>query len=64
MVQKCLTIFRAVNNWAHVGEKDGRTSAMWLGLANMPIKDEDLLWPGQLVPRPKRNKRKGMNVVA
>ena len=64
MVQKYLTIFRAVNNWAHVSEKDGKTPAMRLGLANKPLEYEDLLWPGQRVPRPKRSRRKGLKAAA
>ena len=64
MVQKYLTIFRAVNNWAHISEKDGKTPAMRLGLANRPLEYEDLLWPGQRVPRPKRSRRKGMKAAA
>ena len=64
MVQKYLTIFRAVNNWVHISEKDGRTPAMRLGLANKPLEYEDLLWSGQRVPRPKRSRRKGMKVPA
>ena len=64
MVQKYLTIFRAVNNWVHISEKDGKTPAMRLGLANRPLEYEDLLWPGQRVPRPKRSRRKGMKAAA
>ena len=64
MVQKYLTIFRAVNNWAHVSEKDGKTPAMRLGLASKPLEYEDLLWPGQRVPKPKRTRRKGVKVAA
>ena len=64
MVQKYLTIFRAVNNWVHVGEKDGNTPAMRLGLANRPLEYEGLLWPGQRVPRQKRSRRKGMKAAA
>ena len=64
MVRKCLTVFRAVNNWVHVSERDGKTPAMRLGLANKPLEYEDLLWPGQRVPRPKRSRRKGMMAAA
>ena len=59
MVQKYPTIFGALNNWVHVSQKDGKTPAMRLGLANNPLEYEDLLWPGQRVPRPKRSTRKG-----
>ena len=64
MVQKYLTIFGAVNIWAHISEKDGKTPAMRLGLANRPLEYEDLLWPGQRAPRPKRNRRKGLRMAA
>ena len=64
MVQKYLTIFRAVNNWVHVSEKDAKTPAMRLGLVNKPLEYEDILWPGQRVPRPKRSRRKGMKAAA
>ena len=37
MVQRYLTTFRAVNNWVHVSEKDGKTPAMRLGLANKSL---------------------------
>ena len=60
MVQKYLTIFRVVNNFVVVGEEtDGKTPAMRLGFANRPLALEDILWPGQRVPRPKRVRRKG-----
>ena len=52
MVQKCLTVFRAVNNFIQVGD-DGRTPAMRLGLAKKPLRYEDVLWPGVRRP-PKR----------
>ena len=64
MVQTYLTIFRAVNNWIHISEKDGKTPAMRLGLAKRPLAYEDILWPGQRVPRPKRIRRKGMRMAA
>ena len=64
MVQTYLTIFRAVNNWAHISEKDGKTPAMRLGLPKRALAYEDILWPGQWVPRPKRSRRKGMRMAA
>ena len=64
MVQKYLTIFRAVNNWVHVSDKDGKTPAMRLGFARKPLAYEDILWPGQRVPRPKRSRRKGLKEAA
>lgn len=56
-----LTIFRAVSNWVFVGS-DGMTPAMRLGFADEPFAYEDLLWPGERVPRPKRKRRKGRKV--
>ena len=63
MVQTYLTIARAVNNFILVG-KDGRTPAMRLGIIKKPLRYEDILWPGQPVPRPKRSQRKGMKAAA
>ena len=63
MVQKYLTIFRTVNNFILVG-KDKRTPAMRLGLAGKPLRYEDILWPGERVPRPKRSRRMGMRTAA
>ena len=57
MVQKYLTIFRAVNNFIQVGG-DGKTPAMRLGFTKAPLEYEDILWPGQRVPRPKRSRRR------
>ena len=58
MVEKYLAIFRAVANFVSVGE-DGRTPAMRLGFAGRPLEYEDILWPGQRVPRAKRTRRRG-----
>ena len=63
MVQTYMTIFRVVNYFILVGE-DGKTLAMRLGITKKPLEYEDILWPGQRVPRPKRNRRKGMKAVA
>ena len=63
MVQTYLTIFRVVNNFILVG-KDGKTPAMRLGITKKPLRYEDILWPGQRVPRPKRSQRKGMKAAA
>ena len=63
MVQTYLTICRAVNNFMLVGE-DGQTPAMRLGITKKPLDYEDVLWPGQRVPRPKRSRRKGMKAAA
>ena len=62
MLQKYLTIFRSVNNFVFVGE-DGKTPAMRLGFARQPLRYEDILWPGQRIPRPRRSRRKGVALV-
>ena len=58
MVEKYLMIFRTVSNWIFVGD-DGATPAMRLGLAKKPLDFEDILWPGERIPRPRRSRRKG-----
>ena len=58
MLAVYLTIFRTVNNFVFVGV-DGQTPAMRLGFAREPLRYEDILWPGEPVPRPKRVRRKG-----
>lgn len=62
MVQTYLTIFRVVNNFILVG-KDGCTPAMRLGITKKPLRCEDILWPGQRVPRPKRSQCKGVRAA-
>ena len=64
MLEKYLTIFRAVHNFIFVGKKDKRTPAMRLGYAKRPLEFEDLVWPGQRVPRPKRARRRGKKRIA
>ena len=59
MVQIYLTIFRTVSNFVWASEKDGKTPAMRLGLVKRPLELEDILWPGQKVPRLKRSRQKG-----
>ena len=61
MLGKYLTIFRAVSNFVQTGD-DGRTPAMRLGIERAPLTFEDLLWPGQRIPRPRRSRRKGRMV--
>ena len=58
MIGKYLTIFRTVANFISVGQ-DGKTPAMRLGLAKQPLTYEDILWPGERAPRPRRTRRKG-----
>ena len=62
MIEKHLAIFRAVNNFVFVGE-DGATLAMRLGFARQPLDFEDIVWPGQRVPRPKRVRRRGKRLL-
>ncbi|MCY4430294.1 MAG: hypothetical protein OXC11_07875 [Rhodospirillales bacterium] len=58
MLGKYLTIYRAVSNFILTGD-DGRTPAMRLGFERKTLTFEDLLWPGQRIPRPRRSRRKG-----
>ena len=62
MLEKYVTIFRAVNNFVFVGD-DGATPAMRLGFAKEPLQFEDIVWPGQRVPRPKKARRRGKRLV-
>ena len=62
MLEKYLTIFRTVHNFVYVGE-DGATPAMRLGIAKQPLDFEDIVWPGQRIPRPKRSRRRGKKVI-
>ena len=63
MPSKYLAIFRAVHNFVFVGD-DGRTPAMRLGFAKRPLDFEDIVWPGERVPRPKRARRRGKKAIA
>ena len=56
MVQKYLTIFRAVNNFIQVGE-GGKTQAMRLGLAERPMTYHEMLWPDGEARQPNRARR-------
>ena len=58
MLRKHLTIFRAMSNFVRAGD-DGRTPAMRVGLERKPLTFENLLWPGQRIPRWRRSRRKG-----
>ena len=60
MVQMYLTLFRAVHNFVWASPLDGQTPAMRLGFARKPLSLDDLLWPGQRIPRRKRTRRKGL----
>ena len=61
MVGTYLAAFRAAHNFIHVGE-DGQTPAMRLGFADEPLRYEDVLWPGERVPRPRAERRRGRTV--
>ena len=61
MVLKYLDIFRAVNNFVHIGA-DGATPAMRLGFTDRPLAYADLLWPGEKIPAPRRRRRKGRTI--
>ena len=63
MLEQYLAIFRATHNFVFVGD-DGKTPAMRLGYARAPLTFEDILWPGQRIPRPKRSRRKGRALAA
>ena len=53
MIQKYLTIFRAVNNFIQVGG-DGVTPAMRLGFEKKPLTYKTLLWPEKRRGRPRK----------
>ena len=63
ILEKYLAIFLAAHNFVFVGT-DGKTPAMRLGFACRPLRFEDILWPGQRIPRPKRSRRKGWTIAA
>ena len=63
MLEKYLAIFRATHNFVFVGT-DGQTPAMRLGFARRPPSFEDIVWPGQRVPRIKRSRRRGRAIAA
>ena len=63
MVAKYLTIWRVVNNFVFVGD-DGATPGMRLGFTKQPLDFEDIVWPGQRVPRPRGARRRGRKAVA
>ena len=63
MIEKYLTIFRAVNNFIQVG-KDRKTSAMRLGFADRPLSYHDILWPTQKTSRRRRTRRRVVRTAA
>ena len=62
MIEKYLCIFRVVNNFITVGD-DGKTPAMRLGFAQRPCSYEDILWDGERISQPKRERRKGNSTL-
>ena len=64
MVQTYLTLFRTVSNFVWVSEIDGMTPAMRLGFVKEPLSLEDILWPGQEIPRRKHLRRRGRPLAA
>jgi len=61
MVDKYLILLRTYHNFIKVG-KDKMTPAMRLGLTKRPLDFDDVLWPGQTIPRAPRKRRKGMRL--
>ena len=61
MLETYLTLFRTAHNFIYPGD-DGQTPAMRLGFTDEPLRYEDILWPGERVPRPKSERRKGRRV--
>ena len=61
MVGTYLAAFRATHNFIDLGD-DGQTPAMRLGFAGEPLRCEDVLWPGEKVPRPRTERRRGRRV--
>ena len=62
MLGKYLTIHRAMNNFV-LPVDDGKTPAMRLGFARAPLEYEDILWPGQRVPRLRKVRRRGRRML-
>jgi len=62
MVEQYLSLLRAYHNFIKISENDKMTPAMRLGLTNKPLDFDDVLWPGQKIPRAPRKRRKGMRL--
>ena len=58
MVEQYQSLLRVYHNFIKLG-KDKKTPAMRLGLAKRPLEFDDVLWPGQQIPRAPRRRRKG-----
>ena len=59
MVEQYLSLLRVYHNFIKVG-KDKKTPAMRLGLTTQPLDFDDVLWPGEKIPRASRKRRKGL----
>ena len=62
ILEKHLTILRTLDNFVFKGD-GGKTPAMRLGFTKAPLKYENILWPGQRVPRTKAVRRRGKKPV-
>lgn len=61
MVEQYLSVLRTYHNFIKV-DKDKMTPAMRLGLTKKPLDFDDVLWPGQKIPKAPRTRRKGMRL--
>lgn len=61
MVEQYQSLLRVYHNFIKIG-KDKKTPAMRLGLAQKPLEFDDVLWPGQKIPRAPRRRRKGVRL--
>jgi len=59
MVEQYLSLLRVYHNFIKVG-KDKKTPAMRLGLTTQTLDFDDVLWPGESIPRAPRKRRKGL----
>ena len=64
IVQTYLTLFRTVSNFVWASDLDGMTPAMRLGFVKEPLTLEDILWPGQRIPRRRPSRRRGQPLAA
>ena len=62
MLETYLTLFRTAHNFIYTRE-DGWPPAMRMGFAREPLRYEDILWPGERVPRPKAERRRGRRLA-
>lgn len=62
MLEKYLAIFRATHNFVFVATTGRRSQCVWV-YARQPLRFEDILWPRQRIPRPKRSRRKGRAIA-